>query len=136
MDTVLEIKENSNSGSIDLIEEEIRSLAKKLIEALYRDEVQKFLDSTSGIVDEKGCRKVVRNGYHKERTILTTCGYVPVKLQRIDDSALDEKHRFVGRILPPFARRTPTVEGVLSVCALSRRSLIKQISRCAPCGSR
>jgi putative transposase len=75
----------------------VRSRARELIEALYGDEVQKFLESSADIVDETDRRKVVRNGYHKERTILATCGCVPVKLPRIDDKALDEKDRFVSR---------------------------------------
>lgn len=114
MKNVMEIEGNSNSGTVDLLEEAIRSRARDVIEALYEDEVQKYLDATADIVDEKGHRKAVRNGFHKERTILTTSGYIPVKLQRIDDSALDEKQRFVSRILPPFARKTPTVEAVLT----------------------
>lgn len=114
MKNVLEIEGNSNSETVDLLEEAIRGRAREVIEALYEDEVQGFLNSTASLVDKDGHRKIVRNGYHKNRTILTTSGYVTVRLPRIDGRAVDEGHRFASRILPPFARRTPTVEAVLS----------------------
>lgn len=119
MKRILEIEENSNSPTIDLLEEAIRARAREVIESLYEDEVQRFLNKTSSIVDKTGNKLVVRNGFHKERTILTTNGYVTVRLPRVDDRALEEKDRFVSKVLPPFARKTPTVEAILSAAYLA-----------------
>ena len=119
MKRILEIEENSNSPTIDLLEEAIRARAREVIESLYEDEVQRFLNKTSSIVDKTENKLVVRNGFHKERTILITNGYVTVRLPRVDDRALEEKDRFVSKVLPPFARKTPTVEAILSAAYLA-----------------
>ena len=65
-------------------------------ESIYKDEVQQFLNRISSIVDEKGNRLVVKNGYHKDRVVQTSCGNIEVKLPRVDDRKATEK--FVGRI--------------------------------------
>ena len=119
MKTIVEFGGNGNSETVDLIEDAIRNRAKEIIEALYEDEVKKFLERTANLIDKDGKRKAVKNGHYKERTVLTTCGYVKVRLPRIDDRGLEKQERFESRILPPFARKTPTVEAVLSALYLA-----------------
>lgn len=119
MKSIVEFDGNGNRETTDLLEETIRSRAKEIIESLYEDEVEQFLERTAKLVDGNGKRKVVRNGRHKERSILTTCGYVTVRLPRIDDRGLEKQERFESRILPPFARKTPTVEAILSALYLA-----------------
>ena len=57
--------EKENTLCFDFLEEKIREESKKLIESIYADEVRQFLERMSAVVDEKGNRLVVRNGYHK-----------------------------------------------------------------------
>ncbi len=116
MKIIVEFGGNGNSETVDLIEDAIRNRAKEIIEALYEEEVKQFLERTASLVDKDGKRKAVKNGHYKERTVLTTCGYVKVRLPRIDDRGLEKQERFESSILPPFARKIPTVEAVL--CAL------------------
>lgn len=71
----------------------------------------------SSIVDEKGNRLVVKNGYHKDRVVQTSCGNIEVKLPRVDDRKATEK--FVSKILPPFVRKTPTVETMIAALYLA-----------------
>lgn len=78
----------------------IREESKKLIESIYADEVSQFLERMSAVVDGKGNRLVVRNGYHKSRTVRTACGNIELTLPRVDDRKASEK--FVSKILPPF----------------------------------
>lgn len=104
--------EKENSICFNFLEEKIREESLKLIESIYKDEVQQFLNRMASIVDQKGKKLVVRNGYHKERTIQTACGNVELKLPRIDDRKATE--RFVSKILPPFVRKTPTVETLIA----------------------
>ena len=94
------------------LEEKIREESRKLIESIYADEVNQFLEKMASIVDGKGNKLVVRNGYHKSRVVQTACGNVEVKLPRVDDRKATEK--FVSKILPPFARKTPTVETLIA----------------------
>lgn len=109
--------EKENSICFNFLEEKIREESRRLIESIYEDEVQRFLNRMDSIVDEKGKRLVVRNGYHKERVIQTACGNVKVRLPRIDDRKATE--RFVSRILPPFVRKTPTVETLIAALYLA-----------------
>lgn len=106
------IAEKEKSLCFDFLEEKIREESRKLIESIYADEVNQFLEKMSSVVDGKGNRVVVRNGYHKSRVVQTACGNVEVKLPRVDDRKVTEK--FVSKILPPFARKTPTVETLIA----------------------
>lgn len=109
--------EKENTLCFDFLEEKIREESKKLIESIYADEVRQFLERMSAVVDEKGNRLVVRNGYHKSRTVQTACGNIEVTLPRVDDRKTTEK--FVSKILPPFARKTPTVETLIAALYLA-----------------
>ncbi len=64
--------------------------------------------------DEKtasGRRRVVRNGHWPERSIPTGMGLVAVSVPRVRDRA--GKIRFTSAILPPYLRRTRTLEALL-----------------------
>ncbi len=78
------------------LEEKIREECRKLIESIYADEVNQFLEKMASIVDGKEKKLVVRNGYHKSRVVQTACGNVEVKLPRVDDRKASEK--FVSKI--------------------------------------
>jgi len=117
MDILHFTTEKENSFCFDFLEEKIREASREMIEKIYAEEVQSFLDKTASIVDEKGNRLVVRNGWGKERTIQTACGNVEVRLPRVDDRKSTEK--FVSRILPPFVRKTPTVETLVAALYLA-----------------
>lgn len=111
------IAEKEKSLCFDFLEEKIREESRKLIESIYADEVRQFLEKMATVVDGKGNRLVVRNGYHKSRIVQTACGNVEVKLPRVDDRKAQEK--FVSKILPPFARKTPTVEALIAALYLA-----------------
>ena len=111
------IAEKEKSLCFDFLEEKIREESRKLIESIYADAVNQFLEKMASIVDGKGNRVVVRNGYHKSRVVQTACGNVEVKLPRVDDRKATEK--FVSKILPPFARKTPTVETLIAALYLA-----------------
>lgn len=110
-------QEKENSFCFDFLEEKIREESRKLIESIYEDEVKQFLEKMSSIVDKNGNRLVVRNGYHKERIVQASCGNIEVKLPRVDDRKATQK--FVSRILPPFVRKTPTVETLIAALYLA-----------------
>jgi transposase-like protein len=61
--------------------------------------------------DEQGRQRVVRNGYLPERTIQTGIGDVPVRAPRVRDRAGEVK--FSSSLLPPYLRRTRSVEELL-----------------------
>jgi putative transposase len=87
----------------------LRQGARRLLTAALETEIALFLDRYKEITDDKGCQRVVRNGYLPEREIQTGIGQVPVRAPRIRDRQPDPQNgriRFTSAILPPYLRRT------------------------------
>ena len=79
-------------------------------------EVVEYVEAHQHEVDEQGRRRVVRNGYARERTVVTGVGTLRVKAPRVADRRVDEqgrKFRFTSQILPPYLRRTKSVEELI-----------------------
>lgn len=110
-------EEKENQNCFEFLENKIREASRQMIERIYLEEVEAFLDRTASIVDANGHKLVVRNGWSKERTIQTSSGNIKLKLPRVDDRKSPE--RFVSKILPPFVRKTPTVETLIVVLYLA-----------------
>jgi len=94
----------------------LRQGARRLLTAALEAEIQGFLQQYKEITDEKGCQRVVRNGYLPEREIQTGIGQVPVRAPRIRDRQPDSQNgriRFTSAILPPYLRRTKSIETLL-----------------------
>ena len=70
-----------------------------------------FLQQHRNQEDELGRARLVRNGYLPGRMIQTGIGAVPVTAPRVRDRA--GKLRFTSSILPPYLRRTRTIEELL-----------------------
>ena len=90
-----------------VLQEGARTLLAQAIEA----EVTEFLARHSNKRDAVGHQRLVRNGYLPERTIQTGIGDVVVKAPRVRDRA--GQLRFSSAILPPYLRRTKTIEELL-----------------------
>ena len=75
-------------------------------------EVSEFLAATADLKTDDGCRRVVRHGHLPERQIMTGIGAVAVRQPRVRDreAADGERIRFSPTILPPYARRTKSLE--------------------------
>ncbi len=74
-----------------------------------------------GMRDENGRCTVVRNGYAPERTVYSGVGPLTIRRPRVDERAAkgrEDHEEFSSAILPRFLRRTPTLEGALSVLYL------------------
>jgi len=94
----------------------LRQGARRLLSAALEAEVEIFLQQFKDITDETGCQRVVRNGYLPEREIQTGIGQVPVKAPRIRDrqpNSGEGRIRFSSAILPPYLRRTKSIETLL-----------------------
>ena len=79
-------------------------------------EVEAFLKEHSGLTEPDGRRRVVRNGYLPEREIQTGIGAVSVRMPRVRDkgrAAQGGKIRFISTILPPYLRRTKSIEELI-----------------------
>ena len=77
-------------------------------------EVEDYVAARESQVDAEGRRCVVRNGHLPDRVIQTPLGDVPVKQPRVRDRRpVAELETFRSSILPPYLRKTKSLEGLL-----------------------
>ena len=98
----------------DALTEVLRQGARKMLMAALEVEVKAFLQQHQHLVNEQGHREVVRNGYLPEREIQTGVGAIEVKAPRVKDKRRGgEKVRFNSQILPPYLRRTKSLDELI-----------------------
>src|SRR5450631_2532042 len=105
-----------------LIDEIVREGARRMLAEALQAEVDGYIAAHAAERDEDGRRRVVRNGYHQAREVLTSAGAVEVTAPRVNDKRADpvtgERERFSSAILPPWARKTPKITEVLPLLYL------------------
>lgn len=100
----------------DVLTELAREGARRMLAQALEEEVAAYLAAAVDERDDQGHRLVVRNGHAREREVQTGLGAVPVRAPRVRDGRVDpagEPVRFTSKILPPYLRRTRSVEEVL-----------------------
>jgi putative transposase len=95
----------------DALTEVLRRGAKELLQQAVEVEVAEAIAQFAELKDEQGRQRVVRNGYLPERSIQTGIGAVAVRAPRVRDRAGELK--FSSRLLPPYLRRTRSLEELL-----------------------
>ena len=95
----------------DPLTEVLRRGARKLLQEAIEAEAAELIGQYQELKDEQGRQRVVRNGHLPERTIQTGIGAVAVKAPRVRDRAGELK--FSSSILPPYLRRTRSLEELL-----------------------
>lgn len=112
-DTVFELKKPEAIAE-DPLMEVLRRGAREMLKCALEAEVEDFLARFNEVRDSSGKRLVTRNGYNKERTIQTGIGDIPVKAPRVADRRKNESRiQFSSSILPPYLRRTKSIEELL-----------------------
>jgi transposase-like protein len=113
--------------SRDILTEILHDGAQRLLAQAIEAEVVDWIDRHAEVVGDNGHRQVVRNGHHPSRTILTGVGLVTVTQPRVHDrriAGVDENGqaidsagqalaRFRSSILPPYLRKTKTIEELI-----------------------
>lgn len=99
----------------DPITDILRQGARKLLSQALEAEVEFFLRQYADLKDDAGRQRMVRNGYLPEREIQSGIGAVPVQAPRVRDRHADisQKIRFSSSILPPYLRRTRSMEELI-----------------------
>ena len=101
-------------GSKDVLTDILRQGAQQLLAQAIEAEVQEWLEQRTECRDECGRQQVVRNGYMKERTLLTGVGEVMVEQPRVRDRRPSrDREKFSSAILPPYLRKTKSVEELI-----------------------
>jgi transposase-like protein len=101
-------------GSQDVLTELLRCGARKLLAEAIEAEVAAWIDGHADLRDGAGRRQVVRNGSSPERAIQTGLGDVEVKQPRVHDRRPPgERERFTSAILPPYLKRTRSLDELI-----------------------
>jgi putative transposase len=93
-----------------------REGARRMLAAALEAEVAQYIAQHQGEWDEEGRRLVVRNGRARPRKVTLGSGTVEVEAPRVHDRR--EGQKFTSRILPPWLRRSPNVDGTLPILYL------------------
>jgi hypothetical protein len=106
----------------DRLTEVLRDGARALLTQAVEAEVSEFLAATADLKTDDGCRRVVRHGHLPERQIMTGIGPVAVRQPRVRDreAGADDaaRIRFTPAILPPYARRSKSLDTLIPVLYL------------------
>ena len=98
----------------DAMTEILREGARKLLGEMIQQEVEDWLAQRAHLRDEQGRRQVVRNGYLPAREIVTGVGPIAVRQPRVRDRRADEEAEpFHSKILPPYLRKTKSLEELI-----------------------
>jgi len=105
---------------VDSLTEVLRNGARALLAQAVETEVAGFLAEHAGKLTDDGRQRLVRHGHLPERSILTGIGPVAVRVPRVRDrlGAGDDRIRFSSAILPPYARRSKSLEVLIPVLYL------------------
>ena len=114
------LKLSQPSTFSDPLTEVLRSGARSLLARAVEAEVAAFLDGHSEARTEEGRRRLVRHGHLPEREIMTGIGPVAVCAPRVRDrTGLGaDRIRFSSALLPPYARRSKSLEVLIPVLYL------------------
>ena len=100
--------------SPDPLTDLLRSGAQRLIEQAVEAELAVLLEAYASERMDDGRARLVRHGHLPEREIVTGVGAVPVRVPRVRDRGDgEEKVRFTSTILPPYLRKTKSIEDLL-----------------------
>ena len=105
----------------DPLTEILRDGARTLLAQAVETEVAEFLAHHAEKLTDDGRRRIVRHGHLPEREIMTGIGQVAVRQPRVRDRAASEEARihFTPTLLPPYARRSKSLDVLLPVLYLN-----------------
>jgi len=116
-DTVSGAESREKSEACVTIEGVLRKGAQQMLQRAIQEEVAGYLEAHREVLEpETGRQMVVRNGHMPERSIQTGIGPVRVCQPRVRDRRGGEKFR--SKLLPPYMRRIPSLEGLIPLLYL------------------
>src|SRR5881227_3243603 len=100
--------------------EVLRSGARALLAQAVAAEVAGFLESHADKLTDDGRQRLVRHGHLPEREIMTGIGPVAVRCPRVRDRSGtgEDRIRFTSAILPPYARRSKSLDVLIPILYL------------------
>jgi transposase-like protein len=104
----------------DPLTEVLRTGARALLAQALEAEVSSLLSCHADKLTDNGRRRLVRHGHLPAREIMTGIGPVAVHCPRVRDRGSEgcERIRFSSAILPPYARRSKSLEVLIPILYL------------------
>jgi transposase-like protein len=104
----------------DPLTEILRSGARALLAQAVEAEVSSLLSCHADKLTDDGRQRLVRHGHLPEREIMTGIGPVAVRCPRVRDRGGEgcDRIRFSSAILPPYARRSKSLEVLIPILHL------------------
>lgn len=103
----------SPASSKDVLTELLREGSRELLAAALRAEVDEHLERFAHLKDGQGRQQIVRNGHLPGREIQTGIGPIEVRQPRVRDRGGASVRRFESRLLPPYLRRTKSLDELI-----------------------
>jgi hypothetical protein len=92
-------------------------------------EVAEWIEGHAHVRDAAGHRQVVRNGRLPKRKITTGVGQVEIEQPRVHDRRGSEAgEKFSSKILPPYLRKTKSIEELIPWPASIKENWLKGVS--------
>jgi len=104
----------------DPLTEVLRTGARALLAQALEAEISSLLSCHADKLTDNGRRRLVRHGHLPAREIMTGIGPVAVHCPRVRDRGSEgcERIRFSSAILPPYARRSKSLEVLIPILYL------------------
>jgi transposase-like protein len=114
------IKLSQPEKIFDALTDVLRQGARTLLAQAVEAEVAGFLEAHADKLTDDGRRRLVRHGHLPEREIATGIGVVGVRQPRVRDRCPpgEERVRFSPSILPPYARRSRSLDVLIPLLYL------------------
>jgi len=110
-ENLIQFPQESTSSILDEI---LRDGARSMLTRAIEEEVAAYIDARQDLRDDNGRRLVVRNGRMPKRSIQTPMGSLEVEQPRVRDRRNpEEREIFRSSILPPYLRKTKSIEDLL-----------------------
>lgn len=98
----------------DQLTEILRQGCTRILKEALEVEIKTFVEHYKHLKDDQGKQRIIRNGYLPEREVQTGIGQVAVCVPRSRDQDANGKPiRFHSVLLPPYLRRTRSIEELL-----------------------
>jgi len=113
METIYIVDFARRDGITDSLMDLLRTGAQQLIATALKAELAGYLAQFADVRTESGHAAVLRNGHHRARPFQTSIGLVSVRIPRVR-SMDGTPVTFRSALVPPYVRRTKTLEAALT----------------------
>ncbi|MCP5048760.1 MAG: hypothetical protein GY940_16435 [bacterium] len=97
------------------LEEIVRTGVQHILKLALEAEINQFIGSHNNRVGEDGLKQIVRNGYHRVRSVRCGIGSIEVSVPRSRDRRKDAENNtlFQSRIIPRYLRRVDSLDDLI-----------------------